>query len=295
MQAWVEQQLGCDVVAQAPLGGGCIHQAWRLNLADGRSVFAKTNAAAALPMFEAERNGLKQLAKHAPAALVIPEPLALGVANDRAVLLLSWLELADLSGVAAESAWSQCGQALAQLHRSSAGSSPALGYGALADNFIGSAPQPNGWRSDWGVFFAECRLAPQLAWAASRGEALQGARQLLELVPQWLSGHHCEPALVHGDLWCGNAGLLTNGRGTIFDPASFWGDREVDLAMGQLFGGFPTAFFRGYENVWPLESGAKGRVALYNVYHLLNHANLFGSVWGSQAQASINQLLIQGC
>jgi fructosamine-3-kinase len=100
---------------------------------------------------------------------------------------------------------------------------------------------------------------------------------------------------VHGDLWCGNAGLLTNSRGTIFDPASFWGDREVDLAMGQLFGGFPTAFFRGYEDVWPLESGAKGRVALYNVYHLLNHANLFGGVWGSQAQASINQLLIQGC
>ena len=295
MQAWVEQQLGCAVVAQAPLGGGCINQAWRLELADGRSVFAKTNAAAALPMLEAELNGLQQLAHHAPAALVIPEPLAWGVAGDRAVLLLSWLQLAGSPGAAAESAWFQCGQALAQLHRSSAGSAPAQGFGAAADNFIGSAPQPNGWRSDWGVFFAECRLASQLAWAASRGEPLRGARELLELVPRWLSGYHCEPALVHGDLWCGNAGLLSNGCSTIFDPACFWGDREVDLAMAQLFGGFPKAFFSGYKDVWPLEPGAKGRVALYNLYHLLNHANLFEGGWGRQAQTSIDQLLLNSC
>lgn len=294
MHAWVEQQLGCAVVAQAPLGGGCIHQAWRLELADGRSVFAKTNTAAALPMFEAELGGLQQLARHAPAALVIPDPLAWGVAGDRAVLLLSWLPLADSPGAAAGEGWFQCGQCLAHLHRSSATAAPDQGYGAAANNFIGSTPQANGWRSDWGVFFAECRLAPQLAWAARRGEPQRGVRELLELVPHWLSGHHCEPVLVHGDLWCGNAGLLTNGCGTIFDPASFWGDREVDLAMAQLFGGFPPAFFNGYADVWPLESSAKGRADLYNLYHLLNHANMFGGSWGRRAQACIDQLLSQG-
>lgn len=293
MQAWVEQQLGCAVVAQTPQHGGCIHQAWRLELADGRSVFAKTNAASVLPMFEAELDSLQQLARHAPAALVIPKPLAWGVAGDRAVLLLSWLQLAGSTGAAGANGWFQCGQGLAQLHRSSAGSAPVQGYGAAADNFIGSAPQLNGWRSDWGLFFAECRLAPQLAWAASRGVPLRSARELQELVPRWLSEHHCEPVLVHGDLWCGNAGLLSNGRSTIFDPASFWGDREVDLAMAQLFGGFPKAFFSGYEDVWPLEPGAKGRVALYNLYHLLNHANLLGGSWVRQAQASIDQLLFK--
>ena len=294
MHAWVEQQLDCAVVAQAPLGGGCIHQAWRLELADGRSVFAKTNRAAAMPMFEAELGGLQQLARHAPAALVIPAPLAWGIAGDRAVLLLSWLQLADSPGAAAGEGWFQCGKCLAHLHSSSAKAAPDQGYGAAADNFIGSTPQPNGWRSDWGVFFAECRLAPQLAWAARRGEPQRGARELLELVPHWLSGHHCEPVLVHGDLWCGNAGLLTNGCGTIFDPASFWGDREVDLAMARLFGGFPPAFFNGYSDVWPLDSSAKGRVDLYNLYHLLNHANMFGGSWGTRAQASIDQLLRQG-
>lgn len=141
-------------------GGGCIHQAWRLELADGRSLFAKTNAAAALPMFEAELSGLRQLAQHAPAALVIPEPLAWGVAGDRAVLLLSWLQLAGSPGAAAESGWFQCGQGLAQLHRSSASSAPAQGYGAAADNFIGSAPQLNGWRSDWGCFCGVSLGAP---------------------------------------------------------------------------------------------------------------------------------------
>ena len=294
MHAWVEQQLDCAVVAQAPLGGGCIHQAWRLELADGRSVFAKTNTAAAMPMFEAELGGLQQLARHAPAALVIPDPLAWGIAGDRAVLLLSWLQLADSPGAAAGEGWFQCGQCLAHLHSSSAKAAPDQGYGAAADNFIGSTPQANGWRSDWGVFFAECRLAPQLDWAARRGEPQRGARELLELVPHWLSGHQCEPVLVHGDLWCGNAGLLTNGCGTIFDPASFWGDREVDLAMAQLFGGFPKAFFNGYSDVWPLDSSAKGRVDLYNLYHLLNHANMFGGSWGPRAQASIDQLLRQG-
>jgi fructosamine-3-kinase len=292
LNLWLQRQLGQVVVGRTPVGGGCIHQAWRLELAGGGTVFAKTNTAACLPLLEAEAEGLQQLARHAPTGLVIPEPLAWGVEGEQAVLVLGWLDLAGAAGgVVARDGWFRLGHGLAVLHRSSAASAPAQGYGWGADNFIGSAPQTNSWRPDWGVFFAECRLAPQLAWAARRGQPLRGTEELLARLPQWLAGHCCQPALVHGDLWCGNAALLADGRGAIFDPACYWGDREVDLAMAQLFGGFPPAFFEGYGAAWPLEPGAAERVGLYNLYHLLNHANLFGGSYGQRAQASIDALL----
>jgi fructosamine-3-kinase len=110
-------------------------------------------------------------------------------------------------------------------------------------------------------------------------------------VAGWLNGHGAEPCLVHGDLWSGNAGLLASGGGALFDPAVYRGDREVDLAMAQLFGGFPTAFFKGYEQEWPLPTGHRQRRELYNLYHLLNHANLFGGSYWDQAERSIRSLL----
>lgn len=299
LDLWVHRQLQQAVVRRTAVGGGCIHRAWRLELAGGGTVFAKTNTAACLPLLEAEVQGLQQLACHAPAGLVIPRTLALGItggqAEAQAVLLLGWLELGGQVGAAArEHDWFQLGQGLAGLHRSSAGCAPPQGYGWPADNFLGSAPQSNGWRRDWGMFFAECRLAPQLAWAARRGQPLRRSQALLEQVPGLLNSHGCRPVLVHGDLWCGNAGLLADGRGAIFDPACYWGDREVDLAMAQLFGGFPPAFFNGYDKGWPLDPSARGRVHLYNLYHLLNHANLFGGSYSIRAQACIDALL-GGC
>lgn len=291
---WLQTRLGQDVVARRPVAGGCIHQAWRLTLADGQSVFAKTNAAASLPLLDSEAQGLEALAAQAPPGLVIPQPLALGVAGHQAVLVLPWLALEPWPMDAADPAAFQLGRALAGLHRASAAASPAEGYGWPRDNHIGSGVQHNGWRRDWGVFFAECRLAPQLAWAARRGQPLRGARELLARVPVWLAGRGSQPVLVHGDLWSGNAARLADGRTTLFDPACYWGDREVDLAMARLFGGFPPGFFSGYTQAWPLEPGAEARVALYNLYHLLNHANLFGSSYGLRAQACMDELLAQG-
>jgi fructosamine-3-kinase len=144
---------------------------------------------------------------------------------------------------------------------------------------------------EWGDFFAACRLAPQLEWLRARGGGLRGGDTLLRQVAGWLGGHGAEPCLVHGDLWSGNASLLTMGGGAIFDPAVHRGDREVDLAMARLFGGFPEAFFAGYEAKWPLPRGHQGRVEVYNLYHLLNHANLFGGGYRQQAQACIDRLL----
>lgn len=299
LSAWLGERLpppwaeGLPVQRLSPVGGGCIHAAWKLELVGGGCLFAKGGGAQALPMLQAEAEGLRALAEAAAGTgLTLPLPLALGELDGQALLVLSWLEL---GGRGSAQAWAALGAALARMHRASTALNRSRGYGFDADNFIGSARQANGWLPEWGPFFAERRLAPQLEQLQRRGVRLVGSTQLLEMVPSWLAQHGTEPVLVHGDLWSGNAGLLAAGGGAIFDPATHWADREVDLAMARLFGGFPAAFFSGYGREWPLPAGAEQRVQLYNLYHLLNHANLFdggpGGSYGRQAQASLQTLL----
>ncbi|WP_411871312.1 fructosamine kinase family protein [Vulcanococcus limneticus] len=286
LTTWVQEQLGTAVAAQRPVGGGCIHRAWALELADGRRLFAKTNDARHLPLLDAEADGLTALATAAAGDPVVPRPLHWGERGGQALLLLEWLPLARSPG----GSWWALGASLARLHRRSLEQSDGR-FGWHRDNVIGDGPQPNGWRLRWGAFFAEQRLGTQLAWAARSGRRLEGAEALLEQVPQWLEGHGAQPCLVHGDLWSGNAALLEDGRGALFDPAVYRGDREVDLAMARLFGGFPEAFFTGYAATWPLPEGHQRRVELYNLYHLLNHSNLFGGSYWSQSQQSLQRLL----
>ena len=289
LAAWLARELDETLVGITPVGGGCIHRSWCVQLAGGRRLFAKTNAAAQQPLLQAELEGLRALAAWAQPPLQLPQPLALTSLEGQALLVLSWLELEPGGG--SNGGWRQLGEGLARLHRASAGGNGGRGYGLEQNNFIGLSPQANGWSSDWAGFFRSRRLEPQLAWAASAGQALQGADRLLACLPQWLNGHGAVPVLVHGDLWSGNAGLLPGGAGALFDPACHWADREVDLAMAQLFGGFPAAFFAGYEAHWPLPPGAAERCRIYNLYHLLNHANLFGGSYWQQAQRSLNSIL----
>jgi len=294
---WLGQELGVAALERRPVGGGCCHQGWRLALADGGSLFLKTNRPAVLPQFEAEADGLAALAAAAPATLQVPRPLALAAVGGEAVLVLPWLELGEARAAgAAATGWRALGEALATLHRRSLGMSLTPGdrpgaFGWHRPNQIGTSPQANDWHDHWARFFADQRLAPQLRWLAARGQPLVGAEALLERVPQWLAGHDPSPCLVHGDLWSGNADLCADGRGVIFDPAVYRGDREVDLAMARLFGGFPEPFFTGYDQTWPLEPGHRQRQELYNLYHLLNHANLFGGGYRSQVQAAVRSLL----
>ncbi len=299
LSAWLADRLGVALTGRSAVGGGCIHSAWRLRLADGRCLFAKTNARRALPLLEAEAEGLASLAAAAgDDGPLIPAPLVLGVAGDQAVLVLSWLELGP-GRAAGGAGWQRLGAALARLHRRSLslacadGDRPGEAFGWPQDNFIGSGPQPNGWEAEWGRFFLQRRLAPQLELLARGGRPLERAGSLLEWAADRLSGHRPDPALVHGDLWSGNAALCADGRGAIFDPAVHRGDREVDLAMARLFGGFPAAFFDGYNGEWPLPADQHRRVDLYNLYHLLNHANLFGGSYRSQCQTTIDRLLAQ--
>lgn len=288
LTSWVQEQLGTPVAALRPVGGGCIHRAWALELADGRRLFAKTNDAEQLPLLDAEADGLTALAAAAAGDPVVPRPLHWGERGGQALLLLEWLPL----GRGSPEDWWALGAGLARLHRRSLEQADGR-FGWHRDNVIGAGPQPNGWRSHWGTFFAEQRLGAQLAWAARSGRRLEAAEALLAQVPRWLEGHGAQPCLVHGDLWSGNAALLEDGRGAVFDPAVYRGDREVDLAMARLFGGFPDTFFAGYDATWPLPAGHQRRVALYNLYHLLNHANLFGGSYWSQCQQTVQRLLHQ--
>ena len=309
LAAWLQRERGETLQAMAPVGGGCIHRAWRLELAGGRRLFAKTNRLSLQPVLAAEAEGLAALHQAAQAAQapqaaagapVVPEPLALVELGGEALLLMPWLELDDRPPNP-DQAWSQLGADLAALHRASLTGHDGR-FGWAHDNFIGSGPQPNGWDSSWPRFFSEQRLGAQLAWASRSGRRLRGSEALLAQVPGWLADHPVEPCLVHGDLWSGNAGLLrmdsTPGKpgtpstgGALFDPAVYRGDREVDLAMAQLFGGFPAAFFAGYDTTWPRPEGHRQRRELYNLYHLLNHANLFGGSYWQQAEQCIAELL----
>jgi hypothetical protein len=298
LSRWLEERLGVRPVRRRPVGGGCIHSAWCVTLAEGGSLFVKTNRADALSLLEGEADGLAALGATAQAAeaaglpsLRVPEPLALGLAGDQAVLVLPWLAFGDAAGAAG---WRNLGAALAGLHRRSLdqaeGAAP-LRFGWGCDNHIGAFPQRNGWCESWPRFFARRRLAPQLEALAAAGQPLRSGKELPDLAEELLAAHHPDPCLVHGDLWSGNAALLAGGGGAIFDPAVHRADREVDLAMARLFGGFPAQFFAGYEAAWPLPPDHGARRDLYNLYHLLNHANLFGGGYLSQVEAGVQALL----
>jgi fructosamine-3-kinase len=298
LAAWLRDRLGVELVGRRPVSGGCIHRAWRLDLADGGRMFAKTAAADALPLLEAEAAGLRALATAAGEdGPRLPVPLALGQAGASAVLVLSWHDLGGAAAAGAAAAWQQLGGALARLHRGSLGrpclaaDRPAQAYGWPHDNFIGSSPQANGWEPDWGRFFLQRRLEPQLEALSRRAGPLRSQQALLVWAGERLAHHHPEPCLVHGDLWSGNAAISSAGQGMIFDPAVYRGDREVDLAMARLFGGFPAAFFVGYELEWPLPQDHGARGPLYNLYHLLNHANLFGGGYWDRCQSCVDALL----
>jgi fructosamine-3-kinase len=170
-------------------------------------------------------------------------------------------------------------------------------FGWRRDNFIGRTPQANRRSSSWSEFWRDARLRPQFDLGKRNGlseSLLRKGERLIEAVPRLLSDHAPSPSLLHGDLWGGNAGFLAGGVPVLFDPAVYWGDRETDLAMTELFGGFPPAFYSAYAEAAPLDANYTRRKPLYTLYHVLNHANLFGGGYASQAERVIDRLLAQG-
>ncbi len=277
-------QLGGDCAPEPESGvsGGSIHRSYRWRCGD-TPLFVKVADHGGAAGLEAEAAGLSELA--GAHAVRTPRVLARGSAGRSAFLALEWID----SRPAGRAAEHRLGEQLAAQHRVTA----AL-FGFEDDNLIGRTRQPNGWLADWTEFFRERRLRPQLALAVQNGfaELLEkpGAR-LLESVDGLLAGHRPQASLLHGDLWAGNWLADERDEPVIFDPAVYYGDREADLAMTRLFGGFGRAFYDAYHGAAPLPAGHAVRAELYNLYHVLNHANLFGGGYARQARASIDRLL----
>jgi fructosamine-3-kinase len=263
-----------------PVGGGSINQACALSDGD-RTYFVKVNQANQIDMFVAEALGLQQIWE--TQTIRVPQPIGWGTVNTSAYIVLEWLDL----GYGDHQAWDRMGQNLAALHRVIS----ARGFGWERNNTIGSTPQMNPWTADWVEFFTEHRLRYQFQLATQRGGHFPQQARLLTAIPAILAGHKPQPSLVHGDLWSGNAAVTQLGEPVILDPAVYFGDREVDLAMTQLFGGFPAGFYSAYNAAFPLEAGYERRKLLYNLYHILNHFNLFGGGYESQATQTIASLL----
>jgi len=241
--------------------------------------FRKTGPASALPMFEAEVDGLNEL--RAAGEIRVPEVLDCGTDAGGSYLVLERLDLQQASRETER----RFGQQLARLHRHTADR-----FGWFRDNTIGPTPQHNDWSDDWLQFFAELRLDFQVKLAGANGYDLAAeGRQLAARLPELFSGYDPVPSLLHGDLWGGNWGSVS-GEPVIFDPAVYYGDRESDIAMSMLFGGFGREFYRAYEAEWPMAPGHEQRIRLYQLYHVLNHLNLFGSSYLGRARALFREL-----
>jgi protein-ribulosamine 3-kinase len=248
--------------------GGCIHECYRVSVR-GIPCFLKVNESSQADAFAAEADGLRALRD---AGVRAPEPHAHGVAGAHAYLLMEYLELGTRPDFAA------LGRMLAAAHRK-----PGPRFGWARDNYIGTTPQRNGWADDWSAFWLERRLRPQIELARRNGFAVELPALSV------LKKHRPPPSLLHGDLWSGNVGFTADGP-VAFDPAVYYGDREADLAMTELFGGFPREFYRAYEEAFPLDAGYETRRPLYNLYHLLNHLNLFGGGYFAQVEGTLRLL-----
>lgn len=267
---------------QGSIGGGCINAAQRIRYGDA-DYFVKTNSAHCLDMFAAEAAGLATLRQCK--ALRVPAPVCYGHDTQSAWLVMEYLPLGGRGNDAA------LGAGLAAMHRITQDR-----YGWVRDNTIGSTPQINTPSDNWVDFWREQRLRFQLELAARNGHVgrLQSqGEQLLDSFHHLFNDYTPQASLLHGDLWGGNHAWTQSGEPVIFDPAVYFGDRETDMAMTGLFGGFGAAFYAAYDHAWPLDAGYGKRKTLYNLYHILNHLNLFGGGYRVQAQGMIDSLLAE--
>ena len=291
-QALANAGMVADIAAMRNLSGGCIHQVLEVALSDGRIVVAKINAARMLRLFEEEAHSLGALA--ATHVVLTPQPLACLAHGGTAVLLMTKIEAPRTKPT--DTDWQRFGRELAALHQSETGGQPR--YGFDMDNHIGSTPQPNSWHEDWVEFNAINRLGFQAATARDIGllepDEVRKIETVVARLDQFIP-RHPSPSLLHGDLWSGNALPGADGLGqtriALIDPASSIGDGWADLAMMKLFGGFPQACFDSYANVIAPPDDLQTRLAVYQLYHVLNHVNIFGGGYVGQAMNLAQQVL----
>ncbi|NOQ77322.1 MAG: phosphotransferase [Methylococcaceae bacterium] len=282
----IEAKIGTSLTGYklSPVGGGSINTAYKLQT-DEHSFFIKLNQPHLSDMFEAEAQGLEEM--RALNCVRIPEVICYGKDSNHSYLVLEYIKLGSLQGNVGR----LLGKQLAKLHSHS-----QAYFGWDINNTIGSTPQHNNREHDWLTFWQQHRLGAQLKIAAKNGFSgrLQDKGQQLQTkLHVFFEGYTPESSLLHGDLWGGNAASDPQGNPVIFDPACYYGDRETDIAMTELFGGFGADFYSAYQAEYPLDSAYKTRKTLYNLYHIINHVNLFGGGYLSQAESMIDQLLAE--
>ncbi|MGB0372914.1 MAG: fructosamine kinase family protein [Opitutales bacterium] len=280
---WVAKHLGLRDASRCrrAVGGGCIHATWVIG-EPGKELFLKTGGLDQLGVYQSEADGLRRLRNAAEGSGEIRVPEVMGVMQGAGVACLI-LEYIELRRDGDESA---LGRGLAHIHRDSADM-----FGLEIDNTIGSTPQMNTQSKSWIEFWREQRLKPQLEMAQVRGFNYAGADTLLSSLDMFFAEGDPAVSLLHGDLWGGNIGFDRDGVPVLFDPAVYYGDREADLAFTEVFVGFGPAFYRAYQDAWPMDSEFTRRKTLYNLYHILNHQNIFGSMYAGQAQSMIDELI----
>jgi len=271
-----------SITDRQSVSGGSINSAYKL-IGHNKTYFVKCNSDKQLDMFKAEAAGLNEIAQ--TNAIKVPQPVCCGVAEQSAYIVLEFIDLRSGNGLAA----TELGQQLAVMHRQSA---PSFGW--QYDNTIGSTAQINHHEKNWITFWRDHRLGYQLQLASENGCGQQISKKgdkLLECFPALFGHYKPEPSLLHGDLWSGNYAYDRDGTPVIFDPAVYYGDRETDIAMTELFGGFPQPFYQAYNEAWPLDEGYNVRKTLYNLYHILNHFNLLGGGYLSQSEAMMDKII----
>ncbi len=262
--------------------GGDIHNAWRIEFSN-KKLFLKRNIRNK-KFLEFEKYCLKNLRKYINQEnLVIPEVIAYKNIKNIEILLIEWIDMHNFDQ-------KKLGKGLGELHLQSAESNPKM-FGFPVEGFIGTTDQKKGLEDNWIDCFLNLRIIPQLLSLKSRILDKEIINKVKEKIKSELLNHKPINALVHGDLWSGNAGMDKNGKGVIFDPASWWADNEVDIAMTKLFGGFRKEFYEEYHRIFPLKNGFEKRIIIYNFYHILNHANMFGGGYLNQVEDYVKAIL----
>ena len=262
--------------------GGDIHNAWRIEFSN-KKLFLKQNIRNT-KFLEFEKYCLQNLRKYINQEnLVIPEVIAYKNIKNIEILLIEWIDMHNFDQ-------KKLGKGLGELHLKSAESNPKM-FGFPVEGFIGTTDQKKGLEDNWIDCFLNLRIIPQLLSLKSRILDKEIINKVKEKIKSELLNHKPINALVHGDLWSGNAGMDKNGKGVIFDPASWWADNEVDIAMTKLFGGFQNEFYEEYHKILPIKNGFEKRIIIYNFYHILNHANMFGGGYLKQVEDYVKAIL----
>jgi fructosamine-3-kinase len=286
IRAALQDLLGSTVLSTPSIRveGGCTHECFRFETTKG-PVFVKVADVTSRNQFDAEVAGLAEL--QSADAIRVPTTVSVGAVGNHALLVLEWLDLSK--STAASDA--RLGEQLAKQHRVTRNQ-----YGWRMNNYVGATTQPNVWSTDWLHFWRTHRYGAQLNLAVingADGRFLERATLLNVLMDSFFTSYIPDASLLHGDLWSGNYAVDNQGTPVIFDPAVYYGDRECDLAMTLLFGGFSRNFYAAYESAWPLDDGWRARIELYNLYHVLNHYNLFGGQYLARAATMVEKLLAE--